>query len=377
MNKNIKALNLLFLLWVPFLYSQEITVTLEDAGISQYQQIFTADFDFLQVGAAEDLFKLVIEKRNFSTDDITYADIYLQLTQNGDQILATMQSNRFQLPPGNGVWRISNKELASKVYDFDGAGTRIIVDAGLSDEVPSIRDNMIETGQLPVGQYVLTTNLTYYPDNTQNGISTTGINEIIITIRNPTLINLVTPGILINSGFKYEIFTENPLFQWNGNSGDYQVVVFKKRNDFDTIDDILNSVPVWESERLTTLFTQYPVGDAIPLEYGSDYVWQVLSFINTSSGENVVRSELFEFTLVDPAQSNVTQMAMARQELEQILRQLLGDKAETILRQINDFKLTTIRVNGATLSIPELYQVLEKYRDQNYEIYDLLLRSSN
>ena len=60
MNKNIKALNLLFLLWVPFLYSQEITVTLEDAGISQYQQIFTADFDFLQVGAAEDLFKLVI-----------------------------------------------------------------------------------------------------------------------------------------------------------------------------------------------------------------------------------------------------------------------------------------------------------------------------
>ena len=377
MNKNIKALNLLFLLWVPFLYSQEITVTLEDAGISQYQQIFTADFDFLQVGAAEDLFKLVIEKRNFSTDDITYADIYLQLTQNGDQILATMQSNRFQLPPGNGVWRISNKELASKVYDFDGAGTRIIVDAGLSDEVPSIRDNMIETGQLPVGQYVLTTNLTYYPDNTQNGISTTGINEIIITIRNPTLINLVTPGILINSGFKYEIFTENPLFQWNGNSGDYQVVVFKKRNDFDTIDDILNSVPVWESERLTTLFTQYPVGDAIPLEYGSDYVWQVLSFINTSSGENVVRSELFEFTLVDPAQSNVTQMAMARQELEQILRQLLGDKAETILRQINDFKLTSIRVNGATLSIPELYQVLEKYRDQNYDIYDLILSSSN
>ena len=377
MNKNIKALNLLFLLWVPFLYSQEITVTLEDAGISQYQQIFTADFDFLQVGAAEDLFKLVIEKRNFSTDDITYADIYLQLTQNGDQILATMQSNRFQLPPGNGVWRISNKELASKVYDFDGAGTRIIVDAGLSDEVPSIRDNMIETGQLPVGQYVLTTNLTYYPDNTQNGISTTGINEIIITIRNPTLINLVTPGILINSGFKYEIFTENPLFQWNGNSGDYQVVVFKKRNDFDTIDDILNSVPVWESERLTTLFTQYPFGDAIPLEYGSDYVWQVLSFINTSSGENVVRSELFEFTLVDPAQSNVTQMAMARQELEQILRQLLGDKAETILRQINDFKLTSIRVNGATLSIPELYQVLEKYRDQNYDIYDLILSSSN
>jgi len=68
---------------------------------------------------------------------------------------------------------------------------------------------------------------------------------------------------------------------------------------------------------------------------------------------------------------------MAKQELEQILRQLLGDRAETILRQINDYKLNTIRVNGATLSIPELYQLLEKYRDQEYDIYDLILRSSN
>jgi len=370
MNKKIKLFTIILSLFsIHGLYAQDISVQLIDTGIGQFQQIIVSDFDFLEAGGAEDLFKIRITNNtgNIYNNSVLRFELWQGQVGSGT-LLARIVSEPFTIPGEINSWEIANTDLANKTPT--DLGVIKIFDSGFEDNAGNLRDEIVATSQIPTGLYNLTGTLT-----TNSGTIDTAPIPIIIT--NPTLLNLVTPGMLINSGFKYEIYTENPLFQWNGNSGEYQIVVFKKRNDFDTIDDILNSVPVWESEHLNTLFAQYPVGGAVPLEYGSDYVWQVLSFINTSSGENIIRSELFEFTLVDPAQSNINQMAMARQELEQILRQLLGDKAETILRQIDDFKLTTIRVNGATLSIPELYQVLEKYRDQNYEIYDLLLRSSN
>jgi len=68
---------------------------------------------------------------------------------------------------------------------------------------------------------------------------------------------------------------------------------------------------------------------------------------------------------------------MAKQELEQLLKQLLGERADAIIREIDKYGLSAIRVNGSVLTIGELYQIMEKYRDQEKEIYDLILRSSN
>jgi hypothetical protein len=68
---------------------------------------------------------------------------------------------------------------------------------------------------------------------------------------------------------------------------------------------------------------------------------------------------------------------MAQQEFEELLRQFLGDEAEPIIRELSNFKLSIIRVNGEILSLPAFYKVLEKYRDQKNEIYDVFLRSSN
>ena len=154
-------------------------------------------------------------------------------------------------------------------------------------------------------------------------------------------------------------------------------VVFKKQSDCSSPDDILNSKPVWESNRISTLFEQYPEGDAVPLEYGAEYVWQVRSFVSTSSGENIIQSELWEFQVLDPSTAGASEESMAQQEFQNLLRQLIGDNAEAIIREIGSFQLSIIRVNGKILSTPELYKYLEKYRDQENEIYDITLRSSN
>ena len=52
--------------------------------------------------------------------------------------------------------------------------------------------------------------------------------------------------------------------------------------------------------------------------------------------------------------------SMAKQEFEALLRQLLGGNAEQIIQELGNFKLSTIRVNGQILSLPEFYKILEK-----------------
>lgn len=377
MNRKIRHICLfLFALWAPALFAQNVSIQLQDAGISQYQSIFVSDFDFLQVGAVEELFTMTVTKSVQGV--INDAVLKLQLQEQDGPILANITTEMFSLPSDLGQWTVSNQQLANESFKFEPAGQPIrIADSGIDDNADKLRDEIIASNQIPAGVYTLKADLSYTNPETQQQETATGLNVLDIIISNPTMINLVVPGVLLNSGFAYEIFTQQPVFQYNGNSGDYQVVVFKKRDEFSSVDDILNSVPVWESPRIAELFVQYPDGGAVPLEFGSTYVWMVRSFIRTSSGENYINSELWEFTVVDPSQSNITQESMAKQEIEILLRQLLGDNADAIIKEIDNYDLRSIRINGASLTVQELYQVLEKYRENEHQVYDLILRSSN
>jgi hypothetical protein len=358
-----------------FLFAQDnVEVIVTGDELAQYQSVFISDIDFLQAGTSEKLFNLQIIKNSESA--VPNCWFRLDFFINNER-LAYSETDLFTLPAGVGMWVTDNVQLSNEMFDFNGMGETITIDeSGIDDDADDLRNDILAQGQLPVGQYQLNVIL-YENDPGKTGGQQLDDDVTNFVISNPTLINLVTPGVLVNSGFSYEIFTQQPIFQFNGNSGDYQVVVFKKRDDFASIDDILNSIPVWESPRLNELSVQYPDGGVIPLDFGSTYVWMVRAFIQTSSGENFINSELWEFTLVDPSQTNITQASMAKQELELLLRQLLGNNADQIIKEIDDYDLTSIRVNGATLTVQELYQVIEKYRDQPHDIYDLILRSSN
>ncbi|KAA3614904.1 MAG: hypothetical protein D8M58_10640 [Calditrichaeota bacterium] len=368
-----------FILGIVFLsthsFSQDTTsvpvvLQLNDRGIADYRSIFVADFDFLNVGAVEDLFEIEINKR---VGEVNVMFINIELVQNNNQTLATILTNGFQIPSNQTRWAISNRDIETTIG---------VNDSNLDPNASDLQDEIVATSQIPVGLYTLKSSMqyTYTDPKTQETSTHTAVTAVTaniqIIVTNPTLINLITPGVLLNSGFTYDIYSEQPILQWNGNSGEYQVLVFKKQSEFSTVEDILNSQPIWESERISTLSVQYPDFNALPLEFGKTYVWLVRSFINTSSGENALNSEPWEFTLVDPSQA-LGMQNMAKQELEQLLKQLLGNNADTIIRQLDGYGLSTIRVNGSTISTQELYQYIEKYRNQEKEIYDLTIRSSN
>lgn len=355
----------------------QVEMKLIDKGIGQYQTILIADFDFLQVGSVEQLFDIILTKTMTGsvTDAVMIIDLSLQ--QDGTPI-ARIVTKPFIMPDETRSWTISNQQLANQTFTFPGGETIRISESKLEDSASDLQDEILATSQIPTGTYILRNTLSYLFNNDQQKEVTTE-TPITIVVSNPTLINLITPGVFLNSGFTYDIYSEQPILQWNGNSGDYEVLVFKKESEFTSVEDILNSQPIWSNNRDDingALSIQYPDFKAVPLAFGETYVWMVRSYINTSSGENVQRSELWEFTLMDPSQALGLE-GMAKQELEQLLKQLLGNKADGIISEIDGFALSSMRVNGSTISIQELYRFIEKYRDEEHEIYDLLIRNSN
>lgn len=346
--------------------SANVNLSVVDIGLSEYQAVFLADFDFLQVGASQELFKVILTK---GTGAIKDAVIRFDFKLDGSSI-AFAQTKPFSISEAPGTWTFTNRDL-SQGYSLDGETKIEIAESGVSDIADNIKNEIFASNQLPVGSYTLVSRISF---NDVAGTPGESVDTQIFTITNPTMLNLVSPGVELNSGFVYDIYTDQPLFQWNGNSGDYEVLVFKKESEFNSVEDILNSKEIWRSPRQQTLSVQYPTASAYPLEYGQTYVWMVKSFVKTSSGENEINSELWEFTLKDPSKAAQTEEDVAKQELESLLRQLLGENADGVIQQLSDLSLKTIRVNGSSITVKELYRYMEKYRNEKHKISDLIVR---
>ena len=170
------------------------------------------------------------------------------------------------------------------------------------------------------------------------------------------------------------IYNEFPVFQWTGNGDEYQVVVFEKRSRFQTIDDIVRSRENWKSDLSPVESVIYPQGGkAIPLETGKTYFWMVRMLINTSSGKEAVNSEIWQFHLANPSNQLYGQGLISKNDMLAFLRDLLGDKADEIAASLDDFQVSTVKVNGAEITIQELYNLINTYRSQKVEVLDLIL----
>ena len=95
--------------------------------------------------------------------------------------------------------------------------------------------------------------------------------------------------------------------------------------------------------------------------------------VQTSAGEETINSEIWEFQLVDPITLGDEQNAIARNLLIEFLRDLIGDKADELAKQLGDYNVKTINVNGQDMSIEDLYLLINEYRLKDVEVVDLIL----
>ena len=332
--------------------------------------IYVADLDIMQLASGNEFFEIALS--NF--DDQAYVDCKLTLSFYKDQqLLARIESDEFTIPALMGRRSANNVELMQdEFYLSEDQSQPIDVHESniFTNEIDDLERDILSSGKLPVGHYELVGVLT--------GTFGTGETSDFFDITNPSFVELITPGAEAGSGFKEEVYTEYPVFQWNGNGSEYQIVVFEKKFALQSLDNILNMNPNWKSDRLENYSAQYPQeGDegnvVIPLEFGKTYYWLIRMFVQTSAGEEVINSPIWEFQLVDPITLGDEQNAIARNMLIEFLRDLIGDKADELAKQLGDYNVKTINVNGQDISIEDLYMLINEYRLKDVEVVDLIL----
>ncbi len=340
------------------------------ANTEQMQSLYLSDLDLMQQGTAEHLFDISIT--NSGSSDIAIEKMTI-LFRKDDLLLGLAETDPFLIPPGNAY--VDNITLFNNDFVFPANGSPVtILDSRIADEAKDLKDKILSSGKAPIGIYTIEATL----QTTAGQQDNTG-RTIFIAVTNPSFVQLVTPGNSTDYGQPEDVYTEFPIFQWNGNGvGDtYEVVVFEKPSSDISIDQVLNMRPNWRSELQAGQTAQYPAGDAIPLEFGRTYFWMVNMVVETSSGTEALRSDLYQFRLVNPEDLSNGLQLLYKQQFEDLLRQLMGSNAEPLIRELAHYNFEAARLNGQAGTMDELLQHILGYRGKVIEVTDVFIETQN
>ncbi|APF16895.1 hypothetical protein Calab_0818 [Caldithrix abyssi DSM 13497] len=346
--------------------SNDFTLRLTILDGEQLQTLYLSDVDFQNYGTAEMIFELEIRKNT----DRAYENCYFRILLSKDnQPLMSTISRPFNIPASFQSDVLNNLTLSAGTYRFgQTADTEVHFEqTNIEPEADKLRDEILSSGKAPVGVYILTIELMQL----NSSVPLAREEKILLKAVNPSYLNPVAPGAPAGSYQVPTIFSQYPLFQWTGNGSEFQVMVFEKKEMMQSVDDIINSQPNWISERTSQFTIQYPqAGNAIPLEYSKTYYWLVRMFVNTSSGEEFVDSEIWQFRLVNPEQGANLQDQLAQSELWMFLEQLLGARVADIKANLKDFSLKRIVYNGEEITLDQFFNLLSSYRAEKIELVD-------
>ncbi|HES59904.1 MAG TPA: hypothetical protein ENO18_05675, partial [Caldithrix sp.] len=190
--------------------------------------IYIADFDIMQLASGDEFFEIAIS--NF--EDQVYEHCVLILSFYKDQqLLAKIESEEFTIPAMLGRRSVNNVELMrDEFYLADGQPIDIRESDLITEEINNIEQDILSSGKIPVGHYELVGVLRGEAGNIDE-------TSDYFDITNPSFVELIAPGSAAGSGFKEEVYTEFPVFQWNGNGSEYQVVVFEKKFALQSLDN--------------------------------------------------------------------------------------------------------------------------------------------
>ncbi len=354
------------------LFAQDLTIQLEVYNADQLQMLFLSDLDLVQAGSAENLFKLTIIKN--TPEEYPSVQMNLRVTKD-DDVLLEARSHPFRIPPDpiGTVYETENADLINNnffLHPGDPTTQIRIMESQVGENFEDLQREILTSGKVPIGIYRLIVDVF----NNQTGTPITHEEIPFLQATNPSFVRLIAPGAPYGSVAPVQIYTEYPVFQWNGNGDEYKVLVFEKKRMIQSADDILNQLPNWESDPISELSVIYPQdGTALPLEYGKTYFWLVQMLVHTSAGDLKINSEIWEFSLQNPAEGARAHQEISKEELLEFLKNILGSQVEDLDKRLEGYTTSMIRYNGREIEIQELYQILNEYRNRNIEIIDLIL----
>jgi hypothetical protein len=322
---------------------------------ARLQTVYFSDIGYLDGAGVEYLFDVYLHNVNQNWDNVT---LKINLKKGGQTVIA-FDSDPFlleppmpPLPPGEMAWHATNVDLVT-LETFPGSGIRLRWHKTFSILDDDFRSYFARTGQLERGVYLLTVELT-------NGVWSSEA-QVRFKLSNPTTIRLLSPanGEVIN--------TEFPLFQYDSDATEFHIALYRKTGDREDFETILSGHPTMEFTTDLKQFNYNQTGGD-PLESGQTYFWVVSAVVYASHGREEFKSPVYHFTV------NTELTPVSWLDLKSLLEPLLGQKANEIGNALTNFQLKTIRLNGDELTLQQLYEVIDGYRNKTFDVEDVNLQ---
>ena len=375
---------ILYLLIIPLILSSSysqlgiVDITLSET-ITGSQVIYISDFDFLQKALEEDYTHFFdVRLSNLNQIGTNRLQLRFQLERNNQRI-AEAVTNPFDISGTTPDPDVFNN------IDLNYTGVSI-GDANVKYDrqnfykpTDTFQNEVLKGGKLPRAVYIFRVCLLEYPSN-----NVIDCDEEKIVISNPTYIKPISPGNELGMGEPEVIYDEFPVFQFDTDLMEphtvpfppFHVQVFKKLDYHGSIDEVLTGTPYLEDKTYYTGFNYEEIVGAQPLEPGI-YAWRVNMVIQTSAGQEMTPSPVYVFEykdVNDDSQNRVENEVVV--DVGNLLRALVGNRAEVLIEKLQNYRLKEIRLNGDPISTTELYEIIDNYQGHLVEISELLLQSS-
>ncbi len=229
------------------------------------------------------------------------------------------------------------------------------------------------TGKLPSGVYEFRVELTAEPPSSFPPIPDRNPGDNILTISNPTTIELISPGNRVNSSDIPEVPTTTPYFIWQSDAGLFNLLVYKKY-EADNIQDVLSRDPILRLENYPNQVFQYP-SETNPLNFviegggfsgsrgavrliepGFTYYWYVEALIASASGVITLPSDVFQFKVADRERAAIT-----RHQILSYLRQILGEEYDLYMEKLKGYDPSgNLMIDNIPIDIQQLDEFVNK-----------------
>lgn len=289
-------------------------------------------------GEGQQLGTLLLQNRTNEPQSDLYFYVRVENTARVIAELDQEQGRPFSLAPGQ-VVRASNNSLQQ---GLPGIETTPKFSGGLTSAGEDFVNDLEGQARLPNDQFTLTLAI-YQGGNRLSGgewvasaSATVGTNAV----SNVRDVYINRPGAEVGSGLDIAVNTPRPTFNWAGETGvDYRLVVVQRDNQDSPetlIEGAEDTAPILvnNSSRNNTLLQyemadvrvsgntfQYPASSVKSLQPGQTYLWRVSALVKTAEGEDVVASEIWQFSL---ATSQTGPSSELSAEMTRTLRSLIG-----------------------------------------------------
>ncbi|MFU8859890.1 MAG: hypothetical protein ACNA8K_05660 [Cyclonatronaceae bacterium] len=276
------------------------------------------------------------------------------------------ERNGFGMEPGQSA----RANMSSLGDGIPGITSNMRFDAGLTAGGEAMINELRGSSTLPDDIYTITVEI-YQNGNSASGVLVGG-NSITIGAE-PGIstfeVRPVQPGDVIGSGAT--IFNTNPVFSWEGDpSLRFRLVLVQAavgRSAEALIQSALDTNPPAQGGRLLTgeiadvetgqLSYSYPTSGVKPLEPNTTYYWQVFALVPDVRGEQLLPSEIFEFT-VSGDRSN--QQAGVNREINTLVRKHFR-RSDIISLSRDGYDLVSVEFKGTVYTGPQIITVLEDF----------------